>query len=335
MTKPIQNISVIGSGAWGTALAQITAQAGRNVTLYARDAGLAATINHAHENKTYLAGYPLDHNIRATADIAQAVEGAELILLATPAQYLRDTLKKFLPLLPQNAPLVNAAKGIEMTTGYLLSEVVAEVAGKKRPYAVLSGPNFATEAARGLPTAATLATKSDNAQSWAEALRGTSFRPYLSTDPVGAEIAGALKNVIAIACGIVEGRGLGQNAKAAVMTRGLAEIKRLGISRGAKPDTFLGLAGVGDLTLTCSSMTSRNFSLGFELGQGRSLQEILAERRTVAEGVTTAWAVADYAAEHDVEMPISIGVKMILKGEASVDTVVTGLLSRDLKSETD
>jgi len=330
----ITNISIIGGGAWGTALAQILAQAGRNVTLYARDSGLAHGINTAHENKTYLAGYPLEHTIRATADLQAAVAGADIVLLATPAQYLRETLKKFLPDLPKNVPLVNAAKGIEMTTGCLMSEVAAEVA-KGHPYAVLSGPTFATDTVRGLPTAATLASASPEAVHWAESLRGVSFRPYLSTDTIGVEIAGALKNVIAIACGIVEGRQLGQNAKAAVMTRGLAEIKRLGLSRGAKAETFLGLSGVGDLVLTCSSMTSRNFSLGFELGQGRQLQEILATRRTVAEGVATAHAVAGYAARHKVEMPISMGVKMILKGEAQVDEIVTGLLSRDLRSESD
>ncbi|MEZ0260207.1 MAG: NAD(P)H-dependent glycerol-3-phosphate dehydrogenase [Alphaproteobacteria bacterium] len=328
----IANISIIGGGAWGTALAQVLAQAGRKVTLYARDAGLADIINTTHENKTYLAGAPLDKSIRATADIAAAVKGAELVLLTTPAQHLRETLGKFAQHLPKGVPLVNTAKGIEVTTGFLLSEMAAEVA-KGHPYAVLSGPTFAIDTVRGLPTAATLASTSNDAHHWAEALRGATFRPYLSSDPVGVEIAGALKNVIAIACGIVEGKKFGQNAKAAVMTRGLAEIKRLGLKRGAQAETFLGLSGVGDLVLTCSSMTSRNFSLGFELGQGRKLEEIMAERRTVAEGVATAHAVADYALKNSVDMPICMGVKMILKGEAKVDEVVTGLLSRDIKAE--
>lgn len=330
----IQNIAVIGGGSWGTALAQIFAQAGRDVILFARDAGLAEKINTTHENPTYLAGAKLDARLKATADLAAAVKTAQLVMLVTPTQYLRDTMKKLAPLLPAAVPVLNASKGIEMTTGYLLSEVAAEIL-PGHPYAAFSGPTFATEAVRGLPTAITLATSADAkiAQTWATALRGRAFRPYLSDDVIGVEIAGALKNVIAIACGIVEGRGLGQNAKAAVMTRGIAEIRRLGVKRGAKPETFLGLAGLGDLTLTCSSMTSRNYSLGFELGQGKPLKQILAERKSVSEGVTTSWAVADYAAAHDVDMPICLAVKEILHNGANVDDIVMGLLSRDLKNE--
>ncbi|HYD16856.1 MAG TPA: NAD(P)H-dependent glycerol-3-phosphate dehydrogenase [Patescibacteria group bacterium] len=330
----IQNIAVIGGGSWGTALAHILSQAGRDVTLYARDAGLADKINNTHENPVYLAGAKLHDRLRATASLETALQKAQLCLLVTPTQYLRETLKKLQPHLPAGIPLVNASKGIEMTTGYLLSEVAAELL-PGHPYAAFSGPTFATEAVRGLPTAITLATSADEktAQGWANALRGRTFRPYLSDDVIGVEIAGALKNVIAIACGIVEGRGLGQNAKAAVMTRGIAEIRRLGVKRGAKPETFLGLAGLGDLTLTCSSMTSRNYSLGFELGQGKPLQQILAERKSVSEGVTTSWAVADYAEQHGVDMPICLAVRHVLHNGANVDEIVQGLLSRDLKNE--
>lgn len=331
--RDIQNISIIGAGAWGTALAEIFSRAGRDVTLYARHAGLAESINNTHENAEYLKGFPLDARLAATADPARAVRDAQLVVLATPAQYLREALRVFAPLLPEAAPLINAAKGIEISTGYLMSEIAAEVA-PGHPYGTLSGPTFATEAVRGLPTAITLAAKDrDAAQRWAAALRGPAFRPYFSDDIIGVEIAGALKNVIAIACGVVEGRKLGQNAKAAVMTRGIAEIKRLGLKRGARAETFLGLAGIGDLSLTCSSMTSRNFSLGFELGQGRRLEDILAARHSVAEGVSTAAAVAGYAQKHGADMPICLAVKTILQEGAAIDEIVTQLLSRDLKSE--
>lgn len=332
--QPLNRISVIGAGAWGTALADILSRAGRRVTLYARDASLAAGINASHENKTYLPGAPLHENIAATADLGAAVKDAEIVLLATPAQYLRGLLTVLAPLLPAGVPLVNCAKGIEMTTGYLLSEVVREIA-PAHPYAVLSGPTFAAEAVRGLPTAITFATTAseDTGLHWAASMRGPAFRPYFSPDVIGVEIAGALKNVIAIACGIVEGRGLGQNAKAAVMTRGIAEIRRLGVKRGAQNETFLGLAGLGDLTLTCSSMTSRNYSLGFEFGQGKTLKQILAERRTVSEGVTTSWAVADYAEAQGVDMPICLAVREILHHGADVGMIVSGLLSRELKKE--
>jgi glycerol-3-phosphate dehydrogenase (NAD(P)+) len=332
MAEALSNIAVIGAGAWGTALAEVLAQAGRRVTLYARDARLAEVLNKNHENKLYLPGQALSADIRATADAAAAVKDAELVLLVTPSQYVRDTLKKFLPHLPRGVPLVNCAKGIEIKTGYLLSEVAAEVA-PGHPYAALSGPTFAAEVVKGMPTAITLATAADEAsgQLWGNCLRGKAFRPYLSHDPVGVEIAGALKNVIAIGCGIVEGKKLGQNAKAAVMTRGLAEVRRLGV----KQETFLGLAGVGDLSLTCSSMTSRNYSLGFELGLGKSLDTILKSRRSVAEGVTTAWAVADYAEQHGVDMPICLGVHAILRNKQGVEEVVSNLLARGLRYESE
>jgi len=329
----LNNIAVIGAGAWGTALAEIFSRAGRDVTLYARDANLAADINARHENKTYLPGAALHGELEVTADMLTAVGDADLIVLATPAQHLRATLAAFKPYLPKGVPLINSAKGIEVETGYLLSEVVAEAA-PGHPYAILSGPTFATEAVKGLPTAITLAANDEaQAERWAHVLRGKAFRPYYASDVIGVEIAGALKNVMAIACGIVEGKKLGQNAKAAVMTRGIAEIKRFGLKRGAKAETFLGLAGIGDLTLTCSSMTSRNFSLGAELGQGKALAGILASRNSVAEGVATAAAAAGYAVKHNVDMPICQAVNAVLHKGANVDALVQDLLSRNLRSE--
>ncbi len=333
MVKTLQNIAVIGGGAWGTALAEVFAQNGRTVMLYARDAGLADILNKTRENKTYLPGVKLSPSLHATADMAD-LQTADIFLLATPAQFLRGTLKNLAPHMSKNIPLINAAKGIEMETGKLLSEVAAEEA-PAHPYAALSGPSFAAEVARGLPTALTLATSAciGDAQIWAKTLSGKAFRPYLSHDPVGVDIAGAVKNVIAIAAGIVEGKQLGLNARAAVMTRGMAEIKRLGLKKGAQADTFLGLAGIGDLCLTCNSMTSRNFSLGHDIGQGKRLEDILKSRKTVAEGVATAKAVCTLAKELNVDMPIILAVNSILHEGAKVEDVVKDLLSRDLKKE--
>ncbi len=331
---PLNNIAIIGAGAWGTALAQVFAQAGRAVILYARDPGLADSVRQNRMNNTYLPGFLLNEDLRATADLAAAVQNAEIVLLATPTQFVRDTLTALKAHLPKNVPLISCAKGIEVSSGKLLSEVAAEIA-PNHPYAVLSGPTFAAEVAQGLPTAVTLATRApeETAQMWAQALSSKTFRPYLSHDPAGAEISGAVKNVIAIACGIVEGKGLGQNAKAAIMTRGMAEIKRLGMKKGAVTDSFLGLAGIGDLTLTCHSMSSRNYSLGFELGCGLSLQQVLAARCTVAEGVTTAKAVAKIAGTLNVEMPICDAVNRILHHAIPVDDIIQSLLARGLKYE--
>ncbi len=330
--KRIQSISVIGAGSWGTAIAEAVSRAGRDVTLYARDAGLAAIINERHENTTYLPGASLNPAIAATGDAAVAVKDADMVIFVTPAQYMRETMVAFKPHLPINIPVLSSSKGIEIATGCLLAEVAAEVLSD-HPYGVLSGPSFAAETVRGLPTGITLASKSDDAKEWAKALHAPFFRPYLSDDPVGAEVAGAVKNVIAIACGIVEGLRLGQNAQAAVMTRGMAEIKRYGLARGAMAETFLGLSGLGDLTLTCHSMTSRNFSLGAELGQGKTLADILSTRRTVAEGVATAKAIAADAKKRNIDMPISLAVNAILHDDVPAADMVRELLSRDIKHE--
>lgn len=330
----INNISVIGAGAWGTAMANVLAQAGRNVTLYARDPQLADTITRTHENKTYLPGAQLHPSLVATSSLADAVKSADLLLLMTPAQHVRTVLTHIKSLLTKPLPLIDGAKGIEIDSGKLLSEVAYDIL-PQCPYAVLSGPALAHEVVKGLPVAVTLATTAPDAtaRQWAEALRGKAFRPYLSSDPVGAEVGGAIKNVIAIACGIAEGRGLGQNARAALMTRGIAEMKRYGMKKGAQAETFLGLSGIGDLSLTCNSMNSRNFSLGHELGRGKKLAEILAARKSVTEGIATARAIALHAREIDVDMPICAAVDCVLHDGLDIDSAIIGLLTRDLKNE--
>lgn len=332
----IKHIAVIGAGSWGTALGDIVRRAGRSVVLYARDGGLADTINARHENPVYLPGLKLHESLRATSDIAAALEGADMVLAVTPVQFMRDMCAKIKPYIRAGVPLVNCAKGIEIATGQLPADIVAEML-PETPYAALSGPTFASEVIRGLPAAATFATKAPQADAalWAQAVKSPTFRPYLGQDVAGVDVAGAIKNVIAIACGIVEGQNLGQNARAAVMTRGMAEIKRFGLAQGAKAETFLGLSGVGDLMLTCNSMTSRNFSLGHALGQGQSLAEITAARRTVAEGVATARALAMAAHKAGVDMPICAAVDHILHKNAKVGDMIQDLLARAIRAEED
>ncbi len=328
----IQSIGVIGAGAWGTALAQTALRAGRDVVLWVREPGLAETINRDHENPDYLPGVPLGPELRATGDLAEAT-AADSVLLVTPAQHLRETAGALEPHLAETATIVVCAKGIEQRSGALMTEVVAETL-PGRPRAVLSGPTFAAEVARGLPTAVTLAAD-DAAQGAAlvVALGSNRFRPYLSDDPIGAEIGGAVKNVIAIACGIVAGRRLGDNARAALITRGLAEIVRLGLAKGGRSETLMGLSGLGDLTLTCSALQSRNFSLGAALGEGRALDEILAERRSVAEGVFSAAAITGLAESLGIEMPIVAAVDAVLNRGSDIDATIEGLLARPFRAE--
>jgi len=260
-------------------------------------------------------------------------KAADALLLVTPAQHLRSACRSIRPHVAAGVPVVICAKGIELDTGCLMTEAVrAEL--PDAPLAVLSGPTFAAEVAKGLPTAVTLAcADADIGRTLVEAIGGRTFRPYLSDDLVGAQVGGAVKNVLAIACGIVEGRRLGDNARAALITRGLAEIARLGLALGARAETLMGLSGLGDLTLTCSSLQSRNMSLGVALGQGRALAEILGERRSVAEGVYTAKAVTELAAAKGVDMPICAGVDAILNRGADLDRVIEGLMARPFKSE--
>lgn len=332
MTK-LHRIAVIGAGAWGTALALVVCRAGRQAILWAREREVMEAILKRRENTPFLPGIVLDPPFAVTDEFHAALEEVDAAILAVPAQFLRAQLAEVARFIPPEVPLLLASKGIEQATGALLSEAVAE-ALPKHPLVVLSGPTFAAEVAKGLPTAVTVASRDRAvADAVAQALSGRTFRPYASDDPIGVEMGGAIKNVIAIACGIVVGRGLGENARAALLTRGLAEMTRLGVAKGAKAETFMGLSGLGDLALTCGSPQSRNMSLGIAIGQGRTLAEILAERRSVAEGVATSTAVVALAKRLGVEMPISAAVDAVLHHGADIDKTVAGLLSRPLKAE--
>ncbi len=328
----MSHIFILGGGAWGTALAQTLARAGRAVVLWAREADTVAAINSAHENAVFLPGVALDPGVRATSDLAEAAR-ADAVLLAVPAQYVRSVTAGLGAALPPGVPVVICTKGIEIKTGALMTEVLAETV-PGAPLAVLSGPTFAAEVAKGLPTAVTLAT-SDAAlgQKLIAALGSRTLRPYLSDDPLGAEIGGAVKNIEAIACGIVVGSGLGENARAAVITRGLAEMVRLAEAKGGRRETLFGLSGLGDLTLTCTSLQSRNYSLGVALGEGRTLAAIEGARRSVAEGVSSAPAAVALAARVGVEMPIAAGIDAILHRGAAIGDVVAALLARPFRPE--
>jgi len=331
--KTPRRIAVIGGGAWGTALALVAARAKRETILWAREREVVESILKTRENSAFLPGVRLEPFFAVTDQFHGALEMVDIAILVVPAQFLRATLRDVARYTPREAILVLAAKGIEQESGALLSEAVAETL-PEHPLAVLSGPTFAGEVARGLPTAVTVASRDIAvAKAVAKALGGRVFRPYASDDPIGAEIGGAVKNVIAIAGGIVMGRKLGENARAALLTRGLAEITRLGIAKGAKPETFMGLSGLGDLALTCNSPQSRNTSLGIALGEGRALKDILAERRSVAEGVWTAAAVVALAKKLGVEMPICAAVDAVLHHGAKIGATIEALLSRPLKAE--
>lgn len=328
----IRSVGIAGAGAWGTALALQAARAGLATTLWARRPEAAVAIAASRENPDYLPGVRLPPEIAVTAQLADAL-AADAVLFVQPAQHLRAFCTAARGAWRAGTPLVLCAKGIELGSGLLLTDVAAELL-PQAPVAVLSGPSFASEVAAGLPTAVVIASH-DAALNEAlmEALSHDAFRPYGSLDPVGVELAGAAKNVLAIACGIVMGRGLGENARAALVTRGLAELARLAHALGGRAETMLGLAGVGDVVLTCNSMKSRNASLGFELGRGRALSEILAERRSIAEGVPTAAALEQLAARLHVEMPIASTVAAILSGRAEIDQAIRDLLARPLKHE--
>lgn len=329
----MQQIAVIGAGAWGTALAIACHRAGRTVTLWARRSAIADTINAKHANPLYLpADIHLPPEIVATTNLASAA-AAELVLLVVPAQHTRAVATALAPHLAPHCPVLLCAKGIERETLCLMTEVAAaRLPG--HPLAVLSGPTFAQEVARGQPTAITLATRDTSLGArMLAALGSRTFRPYLGTDPIGAQIGGAVKNVLAIACGIVAGRCLGENARAGLITRGLAELARLGEAMGGEAATFRGLSGLGDLTLTCCSDQSRNTSLGAALGRGEPLAEILARRHSVAEGVHSARAVISLAERHAVDMPISTVVDAVLSEDLSIDSGIEMLLSRPFRTE--
>ncbi len=331
-----ERVSVIGAGAWGTALAVIAARSGRTVHLWARRPDQAARIAQDRENAEHFSGIELPAAIAVAGqdpgDFAAAL-AADLVLYAQPAQHFRAFCRSAQPLWRSGTPLLICAKGIERDSGALLNEI-AEAELPAANVAILSGPSFARDAAFGLPTAVVIAGRDGTMVGTAmAALSNASFRPYGLDDTIGVEVAGAVKNVLAIACGMVIGRGLGENARAALIARGLAEMSRLALAKGGRADTMMGLAGLGDLVLTCSSMTSRNMSLGVELGGGRTLAEILAARNSIAEGVPTAGAVATLAARLGVDMPISAAVLRILNDGTSIDDEVRGLLARPLKRE--
>lgn len=330
----MKNITVIGGGAWGTALATAACRAKCTTTLYARETEIVDAINAGEGNPIFLPNIPLSKDIRATADLNDAVKDADALLLVVPAQFLRATAKALSDITSAHVPIVLAAKGIEQGTLALMSEIVEETM-PQHSMAAISGPSFAAEVARGLPVALTLACADDAlGEKLINALASPMFRIYQSDDVVGAEIGGAVKNVLAIACGIVEGRGLGDNARAALITRGLAELMRLGLVKGASTGTMMGLAGLGDLVLTCNAMQSRNFSFGHALGQGKSVADILASRVAVTEGVTSSTSVKELADKLNVEMPISASVHAIIHENKDIDTAISELMERPLRPET-
>ena len=323
---------IVGAGAWGTALAMVVRRGGGEALIWAHEPEVADAINKTHANPRFLPGITLDPAIRATTALAE-LGGGGAILVVTPAQHLRATLARLAPSLAGGVPLVLCAKGIERESGLMMSEIARQLA-PAQPIAVLSGPSFAAEVARELPTAVTLATGDPGlGPVLADALASRRFRPYLSDDPIGAELGGAVKNVLAIAAGIVDGAGLGDNARAALITRGLAEMLRLGLAKGARAETMAGLSGLGDLVLTCTGGQSRNHALGVALGQGKSLAEALGRGPAVVEGVASAAAVLSLAGRLGVDMPIAAAVEAVVGGRLGVADAIAGLLERPLKRE--
>jgi glycerol-3-phosphate dehydrogenase (NAD(P)+) len=323
---PFKSVSVIGAGAWGTALAGVAARAGRDVVLYARGAESAAQIAATRANPK-LSGTRLDASIGVTNDIALAAR-ADIILVATPAQHLRQAVTALAPHLVRATPVIACAKGIERSTHHFMTEVIAQAAPDAIP-AILSGPSFADDVARGLPTAVTLAAKDEElARALVQALGSSTFRPYHTTDVRGVEIGGAAKNVLAIAAGIAVGRKLGASAQAALVTRGFSELTRLGRACGARSETMAGLSGLGDLILTCSSPQSRNFALGTALGRGEE-----KPRDRLAEGEFTAPVLIELAASQGIDMPVSNAVATILSGATTIDAAIESLLARPFKAE--
>lgn len=332
MSGIIKSIGVVGGGAWGTALAETARAAGCRVLLWARDASVVDEINLKHTNTAYLPGVTLASELAATTDLTRMAE-VDAVLLVTPAQTQRAIAQALAPHIAPEAPVVVCSKGLEQSTGKLLTEVLTETLPDCR-VAVLSGPGFAEDVVRGLPTALTLACSDEElGKALAEAVGYSHFRLYWTDDVTGVAFGGAMKNVLAIAAGIVDGRGLGASAHAALVTRGFAEMRRLGAAFGANPDTLVGLSGLGDLLLTCGSPQSRNMRLGRLLGQGRTLDEALAELHSTAEGAYTAAAAVRSAETYGIEVPIVEAVNAVIEGVSTVDAAIEGLLSRPFRSE--
>ncbi len=334
MAHEIKTVGVIGAGAWGTALAQTFARNGLSVNLWSHNPKVTQEINSSKTNNEYLSGVILHDNILATDELKKACH-SDVIVLVPPTQHVAEILTKAAGFIASSVSILIASKGIEISTGRLLSHIVAGIL-PENPVGVLTGPSFAIEVANDLPAALTLAMHESHdvlAYQLCDVLSTAHFRLYVSDDMIGAQIGGAVKNVIAIACGIAHGKKMGDNARAALQTRGLAEMVRLGQVMGADPETFLGLSGVGDLTLTCNAMQSRNFSLGAAIGEGKRASDILAERSSVAEGYYTADAIVKLAQNLDIEMPICMAVYDTLHKEKAIDYVIKGLLERPLKGE--
>ncbi|MDG1707929.1 MAG: NAD(P)-dependent glycerol-3-phosphate dehydrogenase [Emcibacteraceae bacterium] len=328
----ITKIGVVGAGAWGTALAQQSAQAGCDVTLWAREEEVVTSVNERHENEMFLSGIPLSNEIKATSNLAD-IAGVDYIFMVVPAQFVRNVLTDLKAYISENAAIVLCAKGIEQSTGKLMSDVVSEILPKS-PLVVLSGPTFAHEVAKGLPSAVTVASKYQRVtQRLSDAIGLPTFRPYMSRDVVGAEIGGALKNVFAIACGVITGRKMGENARAALITRSLSEMVRFGEQYGAERATMMGLCGLGDLILTCSSPQSRNMSLGIAIGEGKTVEELMTGRKTVAEGFHTSSVLANICKEQELDLPIVMAVNAILHEGKNIDEAIMDLLNRPFVDE--
>jgi glycerol-3-phosphate dehydrogenase (NAD(P)+) len=329
------NISVIGAGSWGTALSILLGRRGLSVKLWCYEKEVENDINLNRENRTYLKGFKIPEKVRAFTEFREVMNGAELVIFAVPSHVTRKILLEARPFIPENAVLISATKGIEVESLKLMSQVYEEILEDIFDrFAVLSGPTFAKEVAEGLPAAATIASKNSKLSSHLQKfLSDDKFRLYESSDVIGVEIGGAVKNVIAIAAGICDGLKLGLNARAAIITRGLAEITRLGVKMGANPLTFLGLSGIGDLVLTCTGELSRNRKVGFQIGEGKKLQDIIASTPMIAEGVRTSIAVKNLSDREGVEMPISETVYRILHEGMNPEDGVRILMTRSLKEE--
>ena len=327
--------AVLGTGSWGTTFAAVLAEAGTRTTLWARRQELADTINSSHTNPDYLPGVQLPDSLDATHDPAEAMDGADLVVLAIPSQSLRGNLAHWAALIPPQALVVSLMKGVELETTKRMSEVIREVA--KVPahrVAVVTGPNLAREIAQHQPAATVVACIDEDAAERLQAACHTPyFRPYTNTDVIGCELAGAIKNVIALAVGMAQGMGFGDNTRASLTTRGLAEMSRLGVALGADPRTFAGLAGLGDLVATCSSPLSRNRTVGEQLGLGRPLAEIVGATRMIAEGVKSSMSIVDLARRHHVDMPIAQHVVHVVHDGMSPRDMVRSLMSREAKAE--
>ena len=324
-------IGVIGAGAWGTALAGVAAKAGRSVVLWAREPDVADSITRTRVNARFLSGVALPQNIRATNDLAVATH-AEALLIATPAQHLRDTLNLLAQHVADDLPLMLCAKGIESESGLLLTEVLAESLPRAQ-IAMLSGPSFARDLANGLPTAVTIAARMDIAKRLQASLGHGQFRPYVSDDVIAVALGGAAKNVYAIGCGVADGLGLGESARAALLARSFAELTRLGAAIGGRSETFMGLSGLGDLVLSATSPSSRNFAFGQKLGQGQAMGALLAPGMPLVEGAATARPLVARAQKHGVEMPIATTILAVLDGVASPASALNQLMNRPLGPE--